>query len=43
MNNIRLAQEYLEAAHKMCDVDPLLEIELGVLWYHQKKLSIVFA
>ncbi len=35
MMNLPLAQEYLDGAHDLCDSDPLLLNELGVLAYHQ--------
>ena len=37
MFNFPLAEEYLDAAFSMCDSDPLLLNELGVLAYHLEK------
>ena len=34
--NIALAEEHLQAAYSMCDSDPLLLNELGVLAYHKR-------
>ncbi|KAL9041443.1 MAG: hypothetical protein Q9214_004109 [Letrouitia sp. 1 TL-2023] len=34
LNNMTLAQEYLNAAHQLCSTDPLLLNELGVVFYH---------
>lgn len=34
LNNMTLAQEYLDAAHQLCQTDPLLLNELGVVFYH---------
>jgi len=34
LNNLTLAQEYLNAAHGLCQTDPLLLNELGVVFYH---------
>ena len=39
LNNMTLAQEYLNAAHTLCATDPLLLNELGVVFYHQDHLS----
>ncbi|KAJ3202383.1 anaphase promoting complex subunit cdc16, partial [Clydaea vesicula] len=33
LKNIPLAQNFLETAYKICQTDPLLLNELGVLWY----------
>jgi anaphase-promoting complex subunit 6 len=35
--NFSLAEEYLETALGMCDTDPLLLNELGVLSYHMEQ------
>ena len=34
LNNLTLAQEYLNAAHELCHTDPLVLNELGVVFYH---------
>ena len=39
LNNLTLAQEYLTAAHGLCDTDPLLLNELGVVFYHIDHLA----
>lgn len=39
LNNMTLAHEYLLAAHEICQTDPLLLNELGVVFYHQDMLS----
>lgn len=38
LNNLTLAHEYLLAAHEICQTDPLLLNELGVVFYHQDML-----
>lgn len=38
LNNLTLAQEYLNAAHALCQTDPLLLNELGVVCYHCDQL-----
>lgn len=38
LNNIQLANEYLETAWGICDSDPLLLNELGVVLYHKDQL-----
>lgn len=38
LNNINLAHEYLLAAHNLCQTDPLLLNELGVVFYHMDLL-----
>lgn len=38
LNNLTLAHEYLLAAHEICQTDPLLLNELGVVFYHQDLL-----
>jgi anaphase-promoting complex subunit 6 len=37
MANLPLAEEYFNAAYKICDTDPLLLNEIGVLNYHTEK------
>lgn len=39
LNNMNLANEFLQAAHKVCGTDPLLLNELGVVFYHQDQLE----
>ena len=39
LNNLSLAMEYLNTAHQLCDTDPLLLNELGVVFYHQDHLD----
>lgn len=39
LNHMTLAQEYLNAAHQLCQSDPLLLNELGVVFYHQDHLD----
>jgi len=39
LNNLTLAQEYLNAAHALCKTDPLLLNELGVVFYHLDHLD----
>ena len=39
LNNMTLAQEYLNAAHGLCSTDPLLLNELGVVFYHLDHLA----
>ncbi|KAF2197137.1 TPR-like protein [Delitschia confertaspora ATCC 74209] len=39
LNNLQLAQEYLNAAHKRCKSDPLLLNEMGVAFYHEDNLE----
>lgn len=34
LNNMTLAQEFLNAAHQLCQTDPLLLNELAVVFYH---------
>ncbi len=38
LNNLTLASEYLSAANQMCQTDPLLLNEMGVVLYHQDHL-----
>jgi anaphase-promoting complex subunit 6 len=42
MHNLRLAQEYLESAFQMCDSDPLLLNELGVLHYQKEMWAVPY-
>lgn len=37
LSNLPLAGEYFNAAFKICDSDPLLLNEMGVLAYHTEK------
>lgn len=39
MNNISLAEEYLLASHHICNSDPLLLNEIGVIYYHKNHLD----
>ncbi|KAA6406503.1 MAG: anaphase-promoting complex subunit 6 [Lasallia pustulata] len=39
LNHMTLAQEYLTAAHQLCQSDPLLLNELGVVFYHLDHLE----
>lgn len=39
MNNVNLAEEYLSASYQICNTDPLLLNELGVINYHKNALS----
>ncbi|MCJ1473532.1 anaphase promoting complex subunit cdc16 [Lambiella insularis] len=39
LNNMTLAQEYLNTAHQLCQTDPLLLNELGVVFYHLDHLA----
>ena len=39
LNNMTLAQEYLNAAHQLCGTDPLLLNEMGVVFYHMDHLD----
>ena len=38
LNNMILAQEYLNTAHQLCQTDPLLLNEMGVVLYHLDRL-----
>lgn len=38
LNNMTLAHGYLVTAHEVCQTDPLLLNELGVVYYHQDNL-----
>ncbi|KAI0393423.1 anaphase-promoting complex subunit cut9 [Xylariaceae sp. FL0594] len=37
LNNLTLAEEYLRAAYVLCNTDPLLLNEMGVVCYHVKR------
>jgi anaphase-promoting complex subunit 6 len=37
LNNLSLAREYLRTAYDLCDTDPLLLNELGVVYYNDKQ------
>lgn len=39
MNNVNLAEEYLFSSYQICNTDPLLLNELGVINYHKNSLS----
>ncbi|KAF2140347.1 uncharacterized protein K452DRAFT_253140 [Aplosporella prunicola CBS 121167] len=39
LHNLSLAQEYLNTAYQLCQDDPLLLNELGVVFYHQDHLT----
>lgn len=39
MNNVNLAEEYLLASYQICNTDPLLLNELGVINYHKNALQ----
>ncbi|OUM53088.1 hypothetical protein BVG19_g2338 [[Candida] boidinii] len=39
INNLTLANEYLNASYSLCSTDPLLFNELGVLNYHKNQLA----
>lgn len=39
MNNVNLAEEYLLASYQICNTDPLLLNELGVIKYHKNSLQ----
>jgi len=43
LNNMNLANEFLQAAHNVCGTDPLLLNELGVVFYHQDQLEPAIA
>jgi anaphase-promoting complex subunit 6 len=38
LNNLSLAREYLKTAYDLCETDPLLLNELGVVYYNEKHL-----
>jgi anaphase-promoting complex subunit 6 len=37
LNNLSLAREYLKTAHALCETDPLLLNELGVVYYNEQQ------
>lgn len=39
LNNLTLAEEYLQTAYTICNVDPLLLNEMGVVSYHKDELE----
>lgn len=39
LNNMTLAEEFLKTAHGLCNTDPLLLNEMGVVFYHQERLE----
>ena len=39
MSNLQMAQEYLLASHYICNADPLLLNELGVLYFHKAQFD----
>lgn len=39
MNNVNLAEEYLLASYQICNTDPLLLNEMGVIYYHRNSLK----
>jgi anaphase-promoting complex subunit 6 len=39
LNNMTLADEFLKTAYGLCNTDPLLLNEMGVVFYHQEKLE----
>lgn len=39
LGNLRLAREYLKCAWDLCQTDPLLLNELGVVYYHEENLE----
>lgn len=39
LNNVILADEYLNTAYNMCKTDPLLLNELGVVCFHKQHLQ----
>lgn len=38
LNNMTLADEFLKTAYSLCQTDPLLLNEMGIVFYHQNKL-----
>ena len=38
-NNLLLAEEYLSASSKLCEGDPLVYNELGVMFYQKSKYA----
>ncbi|ODV58571.1 anaphase promoting complex subunit CDC16 [Ascoidea rubescens DSM 1968] len=39
MNNLTLAEEYLTTSYQICNTDPLLLNEMGVIYYHKNDLK----
>lgn len=39
LNNIPLAREYLDTAYRLCETDPLLLNEMGVIAFHSTELA----
>lgn len=39
LHNLPLAREYLQAAHNLCQTDPLLLNEMGVVFYHEERFA----
>jgi anaphase-promoting complex subunit 6 len=39
LNNLSLAREYLRTAYDLCETDPLLLNELGVVYYNEKQYA----
>lgn len=37
LNNLSLAREYLKSSYGLCDTDPLLLNELGIIYYHEEQ------
>lgn len=40
LNNLTLAEEYLQTAYTICTTDPLLLNEMGVVFYHKNELAL---
>lgn len=40
LNSLTLAEEYLQTAYTICNADPLLLNELGVVFYHKDQLKV---
>ncbi|KAF2685106.1 anaphase-promoting complex subunit Cut9 [Lentithecium fluviatile CBS 122367] len=38
LNNLALAHEYLNTAYELCETDPLLLNEMGVVFYHEDRM-----
>ncbi|KZM19164.1 anaphase-promoting complex subunit Cut9 [Ascochyta rabiei] len=43
LNNLTLAHEYLDAAYALCDTDPLLLNEMGVVAFHETDLTVAIS
>lgn len=39
MNNMTVAEEFLNTAYNLCKTDPLLLNEMGIVYYHQNRLN----